>query len=379
MENLTCLTCHISLSSSISHREHYKSEWHSYNLKRKLNQLKSVTEDEFDLIKTKHYEKIAGQTKSSDASMFYCNVCHKSFINSKAFDQHNLSNKHHNRQLLSDKNESTMKPVVKVEKEKAEVEEFNESDWEELDSDEEILETIPLNECLFCSKQSANLEANLAHMSRSHSFFIPDVEYCIDVEGLLNYLGTKIASGHCCLWCSDNGKTFSTKKSTQQHMIDVGHTKVHFHNRPESLLEFEDFYDYSTSYPDAEQNGGDKDDDDADDEVEDPPILEDNDYELKLPSGRVIGHRTLMIYYKQKLKSNASVKTSNLTKNRQLVNQITSNYRGLGWTGTQSPLALQCVKDIHYMQKISKKLYLKIGLKNNLNKQTHFRSQMGFR
>lgn len=372
MEKLTCLTCHISLPSSNSHREHYKSEWHSYNLKRKLNQLKSVTEDEFELIKTKHLEKMANQTKSSDRSMFYCNACHKSFLNCNAFDQHNLSNKHHNRQLLTNKNEPTAPAKIKVEKEKITLEEFNESDWEELDSDEEILETIPLNECLFCGRQSQNLKVNLTHMSRSHSFFIPDVEYCIDVKGLLNYLGTKIASGHCCLWCSDNGKSFLTKKATQQHMIDVGHTKVHFHNRPESLLEFEMFYDYSSSYPETEQIGD-------DDEVEDPPILEDNDYQLKLPSGKVIGHRTLMVYYKQKLKSNTADTASNQTKNRQLINQITSNYRKLGWTGTQSSLALQCVKDIHYMQKISKKLYLKLGQKNNFNKQTHFRSQIGFR
>ena len=54
MDKLSCLTCQISLPSTAHQREHYKSEWHLYNLKRKLNQLKSITEDEFNQIKIKH-------------------------------------------------------------------------------------------------------------------------------------------------------------------------------------------------------------------------------------------------------------------------------------------------------------------------------------
>lgn len=33
---------------------------------------------------------------------------------------------------------------------------------------------------------------NLKHMSEAHSFFIPDVEFCTDVKGLLLYLGEKV-------------------------------------------------------------------------------------------------------------------------------------------------------------------------------------------
>ena len=36
-------------------RDHYKSDWHRYNLKLKLKALNSVTEEDF--------EKIAGKTK----------------------------------------------------------------------------------------------------------------------------------------------------------------------------------------------------------------------------------------------------------------------------------------------------------------------------
>lgn len=72
------------------------------------------------------------------------------------------------------------------------------SDVEEVDSDEwdEMSENpIDNNNCLFCSHHSGNFYKNLEHMTISHSFFIPDIEYCTDVEGLLRYLGEKVSEG----------------------------------------------------------------------------------------------------------------------------------------------------------------------------------------
>ena len=37
--------------------------------------------------------------------------------------------------------------------------------------------------CLFCSAPSSTVENNLKHMSSEHSFFVPDLEYLVDVEG----------------------------------------------------------------------------------------------------------------------------------------------------------------------------------------------------
>lgn len=58
-----------------------------------------------------------------------------------------------------------------------------------------------LEECLFCSRASASLEENLAHMTGEHSFFVPDLEFCTDLEGLIKYLGQKIGVGGVCLFC----------------------------------------------------------------------------------------------------------------------------------------------------------------------------------
>lgn len=91
-------------------------------------------------------------------------------------------------------------------------------DWEDVDSEEELecddadgldeadeedeaadanaeagsssrLGALPVTDCLFCSHHSSSLLKNVAHMTKVHSFFIPDIEYLSDLRGLIKYLG----------------------------------------------------------------------------------------------------------------------------------------------------------------------------------------------
>lgn len=48
---------------------------------------------------------------------------------------------------------------------------------------------IPVTDCLFCLHHSRSLVKNVAHMTKVHSFFIPDIEFLQDLEGLIHYLG----------------------------------------------------------------------------------------------------------------------------------------------------------------------------------------------
>ena len=59
------------------------------------------------------------------------------------------------------------------------------------DSDDETWsgEALGFEECLFCPHVNDTLEKNIQHMTLEHSFFIPDVEYLIDLEGFISYLG----------------------------------------------------------------------------------------------------------------------------------------------------------------------------------------------
>jgi pre-60S factor REI1 len=55
---------------------------------------------------------------------------------------------------------------------------------------------------------------------RPLSFFIPDHEYLIDLDGLLRYLGLKIAQGHVCLFCNNKGRNFHSMDAVRKHMVE---------------------------------------------------------------------------------------------------------------------------------------------------------------
>lgn len=64
----------------------------------------------------------------------------------------------------------------------------------------------------------------------------------------------------------------------------------------------------------------------VDDEV-DENLLDTTGYELVLPSGKKVGHRTLIRYYRQ------SLNQRNTDRSVELVNKIKDKYRALGWSG----------------------------------------------
>ena len=189
--------------------------------------------------------------------------------------------------------------------------------------------------CLFCPEQPSSLEDNLTHMSTAHSFFIPDADYLIDLTGLVTYLGEKIAVGNVCIYCNDKGRNFRTLDAVRKHMLDKAHCKIAYDSESDRL-ELSDFYDFTTSYPDAhrrrkpkkkvveekvdeewedvdeddeemedadevvdEEDSEDEEDTDSDELSDNQVAYGDTPYELVLPSGARIGHRSLKRYYAQ--------------------------------------------------------------------------------
>ncbi len=111
---------------------------------------------------------------------------------------------------------------------------------------------LSASDCLFCTVHSTSIESNMQHMSRVHSFFIPDMEYLVDLSGLLVYLGEKLAVGNVCLYCPNGGKEFGSLAAVRAHMRDRAHCKLAYDTEAERL-EVSDYYDFSSSYPDAAQ------------------------------------------------------------------------------------------------------------------------------
>lgn len=60
-------------------------------------------------------------------------------------------------------------------------------------------------------------------------------------------------------------------------------------------------------------------------------ILDSTDSQLVLPSGAVIGHRSLLRYYKQNASRCSAVVPS---KNTKKLHKVLATYRALGWSQT---------------------------------------------
>ena len=366
----TCITCHVAFENSDIQRAHYKSDWHRYNLKRKVVELPPVSAENFQ-------ERVLAQRKADalqleEKQSQYCTICHKHFASDKSFESHLRSRKH--KDIVEKQNKkASIKNSLEESVEKnatSEItplgsqisEETTNTTKYDQEEEEEEQEPLEVNECLFCPHYEEDLEANLDHMSRCHGFFIPDLEYLVDLKGLIEYLCEKVGVAKMCLYCNEKGKMFYSVESVQHHMIDKSHCKLFFEG--DSALEYAEFYDYTTSYPDH------KDGFSPDEEINpaDSTLKINEDLELVLPSGVTLGHRYLKHYYKQHLPSYEHRKAT-------LIGHVMAKYRAIGWKGSLDETRRE--RDKAWALRMKQQREMKLGVKAN-KLQRHFRPQVIF-
>lgn len=192
----TCIGCGVRFESGGSQRLHFKTEWHLYNLKRKVCNLEPVNEEKF-----KEIQLVLEAEPKSDSD--------KLSITPTNDDQDPVSE--------------------------------DDSDWDDITEEEMLARVVPDDVCLFCNKKNNNIVNNLKHMNSYHGFFIPEEQYLIDCEGLMEYLGFKVGAGATCLWCN---KEFKSVHGVRLHMTSKDHCKIYY-DQDKALDEFKEFYDYS--------------------------------------------------------------------------------------------------------------------------------------
>ena len=101
---------------------------------------------------------------------------------------------------------------------------------------------LELEDCIFCTHRSESLLENMKHMSHKHGFFVPDVDYLIDLSALISYLQVKVSEYHMCLLCNGKGRAFYSLEAARGHMCTKGHCFVEYEE--EGQLELEEFYDF---------------------------------------------------------------------------------------------------------------------------------------
>ncbi|CAN6173399.1 unnamed protein product [Urochloa humidicola] len=269
MATATCNACNVRFVDDEQKRLHYRSDWHCFNLKRKVAGVPGVTEALFLALQAALGE---GSTITSNPIQYGCVLCGKEYRSARAHAQH-LSSRSHLLRASDEGTDSSIAGVAVVKlkplaerRGPASVEE-DEDEQEELAN--ESVSDMPVEEdpskcaeepeeldpllCFMCDLKHDTVEGCVAHMHKKHGFFIPDSEYLKDPHGLLTYVGLKVKRDFICLYCDDRRQPFQSLEAVRKHMNAKGHCKLRYGDGGDDEdADLEDFYDYSSRYVDVE-------------------------------------------------------------------------------------------------------------------------------
>ncbi|RMZ74520.1 hypothetical protein GMOD_00003569 [Pyrenophora seminiperda CCB06] len=285
----TCNTCQVAFRSSELQRAHMQTDWHRYNLKRRVASLPPLSSEIFTE-KVLANKATAAATAAKASFEKVCSPCQKTYFSENAYNNHLNSQKHRVNMAKSGKgaqlddaasvtgsmvssafslgesmaesetttvngdNDKDLSTVVEGMKNTSIEEDASASSQSAAaDDDKSSVATSnkpasdPLLDCLFCNYKSPNFQLNIAHMGRFHGMFIPEKEFLAQPEELIKYLHEKVHVRNECLKCH---KMLHTASGIQTHMRDRGHCMIAFDSDIE-LVEIGEFYDFRSSYPDA--------------------------------------------------------------------------------------------------------------------------------
>ncbi|KAG7660733.1 REI1 [[Candida] subhashii] len=357
----TCTTCDLQFPTPEDQRTHMKGEWHRYNLKRRVAQLPPISEELFNskvATLAESEEAVTDNKKGKGEKQLTKKEQRRrekeALLEKKRqiLEQAKMAMlakmKENGGVLLKPESKLEQKPQPEVEveveettpeeKEPEAVEQPEEStEPKELTAEEEEEKlladklanklVISPTTCLFAhpkyNHKFNTIEENMDHMFKQHGLYIPEQSYLVDAEGLLEYLAEKIGFGFC-IACNYQGRT---AEAAREHMQQKRHMRIPYETEDEKL-EISKFYDFSSTYAnvpkvakkvvvvDGEQeregddedwedvsDEGEEDVDDSEEELDLPEqdaIYQDG-HELILPSGTVLGHRSMARYYRQNL------------------------------------------------------------------------------
>ena len=294
-----CNSCKALFTSIEIVKEHYKSDWHVFNSKRRANNLAPLSLADFKKVSPSIKKPASASLKRPEttAERKIINISGKESETSKpkpelASELASLALRlgvkpERVENVLSlALSESIDYPIEDSENEQKALEHEDTHDREEHDT------IVSATSSIFDNKQFDNIEECLNYMELTFGFFIPDREYVVDLEGMLTYLGEKVKLGGICLYCQ---KQLRPGRSCQNHMMNKSHCKIAYEDDID-IDEYEDFYDFSSSYEDDEL------DEDGESLVSRTLEISPVTGELVLLDGRTVGHRNLNVYYKQHFK-----------------------------------------------------------------------------
>lgn len=261
-QRFSCSTCRLWLTSVDEQRAHFQTPLHAFNVRRKVVNMVPVSQEQFDakVAETQLESSSKAEREAAAATVLCCKVkdlllpprlspdkswwgkkkvCNKTFKSQESLDQH-LRSKKHLKAAAGKTNTDDVVGTRVVRKEESE-----DTSADPVDKRIEKGRRLGPLECLFSGHLSATPEENAEYMYMNYGFFIPDVEYLVDLPGLLSYLGDKVGVGFCCVYCH---RVFESVQAARQHMLAAGHCKIVYgDDDDEEAGEFDEFYDFSAT------------------------------------------------------------------------------------------------------------------------------------
>nr|CAD1827442.1 unnamed protein product [Ananas comosus var. bracteatus] len=369
MPVLTCNACNKEFEDEGEQKLHYRSEWHRYNLKRKVAGVPGVTEA---LFQARQLALAEERNKFSPTPMLYsCALCGKEYRSSKAHAQHMKSRAH----VMKASQESTastagitvIKPLIdcvphksalltkaQLVREDYRESEENEDEWVEVDPDEEVDMVYESLSNLHVDEHASNADGDMDEIEKLD----PSLS-----RGLLTYVGLKVKRDFTCLYCNERCHPFQSLEAVRKHMAAKSHCKLRYGDGGDDEdADLEEFYDYSCSYIDADGK----------------QLVAANDManSIELGSGgselvithktengtlvRTLGSREFLRYYRQKPRPS-------LPRDVALAVSLASRYRSMGLATVQSKEPIIRMKVLKEMNRSGvEAMRSKFGMKSNV-------------
>lgn len=244
---------------------------------------------------------------------------------------------------------------------------------------------ISIRDCIYCDAKFKETERNVSHMFREHGLYIPERSYLADLEGLLKFLIEIIVIEKKCFCCGFEG---SSLESIRAHTNSKRHCRVPYETK-EERERLGNFYDFSlaegneaegtfsnvdnkTQSSDASKAGEDREAGSHDGQIDinsnfTTVSVDDTGMELTLPTGARLGHRTGQRYYRQNLPSppdnNDSRRTVTAADRRMISGVTEKQYK-------------QGIKKMQQLERNDISRQIRQEKSKKVNFQPHFRDEL---
>ena len=412
----TCNSCMIQFQSSDLQRHHMKTEWHRYNLKRRVAQLAPISASLFaEKLQMSNREQELNQVDEFGFPVL------KPINHSRGFQRKGrklgrsrLEGLQHSGQdlrslspassITSHASRATFRSTDLEEEAFSDhgfttedsYSHYSNTDHESSDESEigNDHERISSTECIYCGKNSKQVEANVRHMFNKHGLYLPERSYLTDLTGLLKYLTDIIIVNKNCLCCKYQG---SSVESIRAHMSSKHHCMLPYETKAERAA-ISQFYDFSSLdeaavsdssakhgtsssvspvtfansesiIQTAELHSSEDGADEAEADINSNYALvhiDDSGVELQLGNGIKVGHRSMQRYYRQ----NVPLGSTSPDDRRTVVaadRRVTST--------VQSRQMKKAEKEIKQLEKQHSNKHVRLQIRR-ANHQTHFRDEL---